>query len=217
MRTPFRDVVVPHTAGPKIESMIDYRSALVGILASLLEKLPGTAVRLVVFDFDQRKETLRQDNFTTKDIDKAARAANDTDHWAVTVRELQEQPGQWALLANLVEREIHAEEPPDAVLFLGPRLAPVWIMPHLLAQAKGPAPGLFYLQYRVEADPIDVGAPSNMGHNAPDDTLPRIYQPDRATPEVPDPIELLVSYLKGKTLRVHSPAEFAKAVETIKR
>jgi hypothetical protein len=76
---PYRRVIVPHTAGPEIETPMDYRSALVGILAALLEKLPGTAIRLVVFDLDQRKETLRQDGFTLKDIDKAAHAANNTE------------------------------------------------------------------------------------------------------------------------------------------
>ena len=69
---------------------------LIGILASLLERLPGTTIRLVVFDLDQQKETLRQDHFTLKDLDKAAHAANNTDHWIVTVRELQEQRGPWA-------------------------------------------------------------------------------------------------------------------------
>jgi len=218
--TPFRRVIVPHTAGPKIESMMDYRSALVGILASLLEKLPGTTVRLVVFDLDQQKETLRQDNFTAKDIDKAAHAANNTDHWVVTVRELEERPSKWGLLASLVESEVRAEQPSDAVLFLGPRIGPLDKMPaHFLEDDKGSAPRFFYLQYRLSAEPIDVGVPDNMGPRARDLSLPPGYGPDYmpGSPEVSDPIDLLVTRLKGKTLRVHSPTEFAKAVETIRR
>ena len=129
--SPFQLVIVPHTAGPQIETTThdDYRSALIGILASLLEKLPGTEIRLVVFDLDQRKETLRQDRFTLKDIDKAAHAADNTDHWVVTVQELQNQLGPWGLLGNLIRREIHAPEPSDAVLVLGPRMAPLDKMP----------------------------------------------------------------------------------------
>jgi hypothetical protein len=215
---PFRRVIVPHTAGPVIETPMDYRSALLGILAALVEKLPGTAIRLVVFDLDQQKETLRQDGFTLQDMDKAAHAANSTDHWVVTVRELQEQPSKWGLLTNLVQREMHAEEPSDAVLFLGPRVAPLEKMPaHLLEDQKGSAPRFFYLQYRPEANPIPYAIPDNMGNKPPDNSLPPFFRPDdRLTPEVSDPIDLLVSRLKGKVLMLHSPVEFAKAVETIK-
>jgi hypothetical protein len=212
-------VIVPHTAGPVIETPMDYRSALVGILAALLEKLPGTAIRLVVFDLDQQKETLRQDGFTLKDIEKAAHAANSTDHWVVTVHELQEQPSPWVLLANLIRRETHAEEPSDTVLFLGPRIAPLDKMPaHLLEDKKGSAPRFFYLQYRLSANPIPYGVPTNMGNKPSDNTLPPIFLPDgRLTPEVSDPIDLLIARLKGKTLMVHSPLDFAKAIEAIKR
>jgi hypothetical protein len=36
-------------------------------------------------------------------------------------------------------------------------------------------------------------------------------------PEPPDLIELAVARLRGKTLAVHSPVDFAKAVEAIRR
>jgi len=216
--SPYHLAIVPHTAGPDVETPMDYRSALVGILAALLEKLPGTTIRLVVFDLDQQKETLRQDGFTLKDIDKAAHAANSTDHWVVTVRELQEQLSPWGLLAKLIRREIHAPEPSDAVLFLGPRIAPLDKMPpHLLEDEKGSAPRFFYMQYRISANPIYYAIPANMGNKPPDNSLPPFFQPGgRLTPEVPDPIDTLVSRLKGKVLMLHAPVEFAKAVETLK-
>jgi hypothetical protein len=214
---PFRREIVPVTGGPKIDSMRDYRSVLVGILASLLEKLPGTTIRLVVFDLDQQKETLRQDAFTLKDLTKAEHAANNTDHWAVTVSELQDRPDKWGLLANLVEQELHSEEPSDAVMFLGPRIGPLDKMPaHLVDGLKGPR--FFYLQYRLSAEPIAVGIPNDMSQSplgsrrqAP------MTADDQPVPEVSDPIDLLVTKLKGKTLRVHSPTEFAKAVDEIRR
>jgi hypothetical protein len=217
--SPYRGVIVPHTAGPQNESPMDYRSAFLGILASLLEKLPGTAIRLVVFDLDQRKETLRLDDFTLKDIEKAAHAADNTDHWVVTVHELQEQVGPWDLLANLIRREIHAPEPSDAVLFLGPRIAPRDKMPpHFLDDEKGSALRFFYLQYRLSANPISYGTPASMSEKAPDPKRPPLIQRDEGlTPEGSDPIDVLVSRLKGKTLMVHSPVEFAKAVETIRQ
>ena len=209
-----RRVIVPHTAGPQIETPTDYRSALVGILASLLEKLPGTTVRLAVFDLDQQKETLRQEVFTRKDIEKAAHAANSTNHWVATVRELQDQPGPWGLLTDLIRREIHAQDPSDVVLFLGPRLAPLDKMPaHLLENEKTSAQRFFYLQYRLSANPIYYGVPADMGNKPPDNARP----PDGRLPEVSDPIDLLVKRLKGKTLMVQSPLDFAKSIETIRQ
>jgi hypothetical protein len=35
-------------------------------------------------------------------------------------------------------------------------------------------------------------------------------------PEVSDPIDLAVARLKGRTLKIHSPSEFAKAVEAVR-
>ena len=211
--SPFQRVIVPHTAGSQLETT-DYRSALVGILASLLEKLPGTTIQLVVFDFDQQKETLRQDGFTLKDIEKAAHAANSSNHWVTTVRELQDRPGPWGLLAQLIRREIHAQDPSDAVLFLGPRLAPLGKMPaHLLENEKTSAQRVFYLQYRLSANPIYYGVSADMGNKPP----PISRLDGGLSPEVSDPIDLLVARLKGKTLMVHSPVDFAKSVETIRQ
>jgi hypothetical protein len=46
--------------------------------------------------------------------------------------------------------------------------------------------------------------------------VPLFSQPEgRLTPEVSDRIYLIVSRLRGKAPMVHSPVEFAKAVEAI--
>ena len=92
---------------------------------------------------------------------------------------------------------------------------------HLLDGAlNGPRnapPRFFYLQYRLSADPISYAVPPEMD-NKPPAKAPLIHPPDlRVTPDVSDPIDLLIARLKGKTLMVHSPAEFAKAVDSIRR
>jgi hypothetical protein len=57
-----------------------------------------------------------------------------------------------------------------------------------------------------------------MSEKAPDPKRPPLIPRDEGlTPEGSDPIDVLVSRLKGKTLMVHSPVEFAKAVETIRQ
>jgi hypothetical protein len=208
-----RDVISPHDDTPKF---YDYRAALLGILSSLLEKLPGTSVRLVVFDLDQQKETLRQDRFTLKDLDKAAHAANNTDHWVVTVSELQNRPSRLGLLANLIERETDAREKSDLVVFLGPQIASSGNMPpHFLDSEKGAEVRFLYLQYRLSANGIFYGTPPEMTPNPAG--LRGIGTPMRPPFEGADIIDLTVARLKGKTLVVHSPLDFAKAVEAIKR
>ena len=195
---------------------VDYREALLGILASLLEKLPGTALRLVVFDLDQQREVLRQDGFTLKDMSKAAHAADDLAHWVVTVRELQEQPGPWGLLANLIRRELSGQDRSDVILFLGPRVGSSGEMPaHFLEAEKRAEERFLYLQYSLDHQGILPGPPPEMGR-AP------VERP-AFSPRTPgdfdalDAIDLAVARLKGKTLTIYSALDFAKAVEAIKR
>jgi hypothetical protein len=206
-------VISPHSDTPEF---YDYRAALLGILSSLLEKLPGTSVRLVVFDLDQQKETLRQDRFTLKDIDKAAHAANNTDHWVVTVSELQNRPSRLGLLANLIERETDAREKSDLVVFLGPQIASNGNMPpHFLDSEKGAQERFLYLQYRLSPNRVSYGTPPEMTPNPVG--VRGIGTAMRPPFEGADIIDLTVARLKGKTLVVHSPLDFAKAVEAIKR
>jgi hypothetical protein len=194
---------------------VDYREALLGILSSLLEKLPGTAVRLAVFDLDQQREVLRQDNFTLKDMAKAAHAADDLEHWVVTVRELQELPGKWGLLANLIRREINQPEQSDVILFLGPRIGSAGEMPaHFLEIEKRAEERFLYLQYSLAHEGILPGPPPEMSTTPPDRRPSTPGGPRELDPL--DAIDLTVARLKGKTLTVYSPLEFAKAIETIK-
>jgi hypothetical protein len=209
------NVVVPPSGGPEFA---DHREALLGILSSLLEKLPGTTVRLVVFDLDQQREVLRQDGFTLKDMEKAAHAADDLEHWVVTVRELQEQPGRWGLLANLIRREINEQEQPDVVLFLGPRAGSQELMPqHFLESEKRTQARFLYLQYGLSREGIDAGMPPEMSNRPPNLSTPQPRYP--MTPELvqQDAIDITVARLKGRTLRVYSAVEFVKAIEAIKR
>ena len=195
---------------------VDHREALVGILSSLLEKLPGTNVRLVVFDFDQQRELLRQDGFTLNDMEKAAHAADDLEHWVVTVRELQEQAGSWALLSNLIKRELAEPQSPDLILFLGPRVGMNAEMPvHFLDAERKTEKRFLYLQYVLAAEEFSTGPPPEM-NNRPSTRTGTIPTGIRVIPPL-DAIDVTVARLKGKTLPVHSALDFSKAIDTIKR
>jgi hypothetical protein len=212
-----RQLYQPGVMMPHLNSLesVDYREALVGILSSLLERLPGTVVRLVVFDLDQQREVLRQDGFTLKDMEKAAHAADDLEHWVVTVRELQQQPDRWALLENLIKRELAEPDRADVVLFLGPRVGMPAEMPaHFLDAERKSEMRFLYLQYVLAVEGMSLGPPPEM--NARPTTRPQWPGGIARIPQL-DTIDLTVARLKGKTVVVHTALDFSKAIDTIKR
>ncbi len=193
---------------------------LLSMLASLLERLPGTSVRLVVFDADRQRELFRQDNFTVDQIDRIAHAADGMERWAVGYDSIRNPTGGWALLAGLENKEIHATHPPDAVVFLGlpwgwdekpPRSAHV-------ATPRNP-PHFLYLEYRPYT-PASTG----LGWLPPS---PRseviagrmdVQMPITRVPtEGPDGIAQMVQRLNGKTMMIYAPADLGKAIDTIGR
>src|SRR5262249_25168667 len=93
---------------------------LVGLLSSLLERLPTRSVRLVVFNLDQQRELFRQDDFSPKALEQVAQAINDLQLGVVDYRVLQNRRGPVEVVTDLVNREMRAKEPSDVVLFLGP-------------------------------------------------------------------------------------------------
>ena len=164
---------------------------LVGLLSSLLERLPTRSVRLVVFNLDQQKELFRQDAFSAKALEQVAQSINDLQLGVVDYRVLQNRRGHINVVADLVNSELRAKEPSDVVLFLGPA-ARYWddVPPRALDRANGAGPQFFYFQYRP-------------------------YY--RRTAGFPDIITLALRKLRGKTAVIHSPGEFAKAIEQVER
>jgi hypothetical protein len=164
---------------------------LVGLLSSLLERLPTRSVRLVVFNLDQQKELFRQDDFSPKALEQVAQAINDLQLGVVDYRVLQNRSGHIGVVTDLVNGEIHAKEPSDVVLFLGPA-ARYWddVPSAALDRANAAGPQFFYFQYRP-------------------------YY--RRTASFPDIIALALRKLRGRTAVIHSPGEFAKAIEQVER
>jgi hypothetical protein len=164
---------------------------LVGLLSSLLERLPARSVRLVVFNLDQQKELFRQEEFSPKGLEQVAQSINDLQLGVVDYRVLQNRRGHIDVLTGLVNGELRAKEPSDVVLFLGPAARYVDDVPAAaLEKNGGPAPRFFYFQYQP------------------------FY---RRTAGFPDIIGLALRKLRGKTVLIHSPGEFAKAIEQVER
>lgn len=200
-------------------------ATLVGILASLLERLPAASVRLVVFNLNQQKELFRQDGFTTDGISRIAHAGDEAQQWSVDYHVLQHPAGSWDLLAHLVNQEIHSAAPSDLVLFLGmPSATSVKMPAGFPGPAGAPGPRFFYLQCRPRW-PARTSVPES-------DTQPQTPRRNGtgmrgagppgpvpgATPlpgELPDSIDQTVRRLKGKSIIIYTPAQFGKAIDEI--
>jgi hypothetical protein len=162
---------------------------LLGLLSSLLERLPARSVRLVVFNLDQQKTLLRQDALAPGALGRVAQALNGTELGLVDYHVLQNPKGHVDLLAGLMNLELRAEPPSDVVVFLGPETRyEDKLPPTALEDPHGAAPQFFNLQFR-----------------------PYLH----ADLSLPDSITLATAKVKGKTLIIRTPADFAKAIEQI--
>jgi hypothetical protein len=167
------------------------RVILLGLLSSLLERVPARSVRLVVFNLDQQKTLLRQDAFAPDALGRVAQALNSTELALVDYHVLQNPLGHVDFLAGLINLELRAEPPSDVVVILGPQTRYVdKLPPTALEEPAGAAPQFFNLQFRP-------------------------YFRNVAT--LPDSISLATAKAKGKTIVIRTPADFAKAIEQIER
>jgi hypothetical protein len=198
-------------------------------LASLCSQLPSRSVRLVVFNLEQQAVLMQRDDFTAADLPQVNSALEHLELARVDYRTLQNRDKP-DLLTSLVEKERRDPHPASAVVFLGPRA------PSNLDSAFQPdAPGAaqfqwFYLQYEVFS-PVPsqpLGRRGNgRGLGGPDETAMgsgggrggrrgtgTIALPiDRPAPvEGPDGIEQLLRHIKGETIAVRTPREFAGAL-----
>jgi hypothetical protein len=189
---PFRITILMHAASlnPRASKIRAFeRVVLLGLLSSLVEQIPARSVRVVMFNLDQQKELLRRDSFTAETISEAAQAMNTLELGLVDYKILQNQQGHLNLLADLINRELSAKEQSDAVIFLGPP-SRIWekFPGSALAQRSGPGPAFYYFQYRPFL---------------------------RYAADPPDLIQSATSEMKGKTVKIQNPGDFAKAIEQL--
>jgi hypothetical protein len=173
------------------------REVLLGSLASLLERLPSASIRLVVFNLAQQKKIYTDDRFTAGRLTEVGASMNELQLGLVHYDVLQNPHGHIALLAALVNDELEAQEPSDAIVFLGPASPYLDTLPKALFENRQSAgPEFFYLQYRPSV-------------------LSARRAPLRGGQEFPDSIQSVMKRLHGKTFTIHSPGEFATAIAQI--
>jgi hypothetical protein len=124
------------------------RQVLLSVLTALIERLPATSVRLVVFSLEQQREVFRGDDFALPALGSVADAFNALQLATVDVSVLQKPRGHLDFLTGLVNRELQAPMPSDAVVFLGPPSRYADRIPEsVLPKAAGAKPRFFYVQY----------------------------------------------------------------------
>ena len=168
---------------------------LLGSLSSLLEHVPASSVRLVVFNLDQQKELYRKDDFTLNSLDQVYASLNRIELNLVDVQVLENRLGHVDLISDMVNQEIHAQPLSDAVVFLGPMARFEDKVPRQsLDKTAGALPRFFYFQVR----PFFRG-----GRAGPIGPSPAA---------LPDSINSAISRLNGKVVVIHSPGDLAKAI-----
>jgi hypothetical protein len=190
---PVRLTVLLHAAplSPRRTKMrASDKMMLLGTLSTMLDRVPTRSLRLVVFNLDQQKELFRRDDFTPDALEQLTQSLNALELGSVDYNVLLNRRGHVDLLADLVNQELAAKEPSDEVVVLGP---PSRFFDKLPPEAleKPPHAGarFFYLQL----NPYFRGAGTSF----------------------PDSINSAVARLKGKTVVIHTPGEFAKAIDQI--
>jgi hypothetical protein len=204
---------------------------LTSALISLLQGVPATRVRLVIFNLDLQKELLREDDFTANGIQRVEDMLNAVQVATVDYHVLQNRNGYLALLRDMVNRERWAAEPSDAVVFLTARVR-YDDKVRLDDDAGHPGKPRFYsIQFRSMRfrgfrngnDPYDAIPSVGRGGGRLPPEIPGRGRGGDAIPGIglngdyPDSIMLLVSRLKGHGFTVYSPRDFAKAIHRIIR
>jgi hypothetical protein len=188
----FRFTVLVHAAPlfPRRTQMRGFdRELLLASVASLVERLPASSVRVVAFNLEQQKTLFAEDRFRPESLEQLSRSLDALQLGTVEYGVLKNKGGHLGLLSNLANEELTAKEPPDAVIFMGPAARFGDKFPRdALTRGGDITPQFFYLQHRPY-----------FGRGQ----------------DLPDSIQSLIGRLNGKTFTIHTPGEFARAVNQL--
>lgn len=184
------------------------REMLFDGLVGLMERLPTSSVRLIIFNLEQQEELLRQENFTLSQLDSVATALKDLQLGSVHVGVLAKPKGHIDLITKLLNAEIRSSSPSDAVVVLGPQERYFDKVPDgALEVLRGTKPLFFAVQFvpltRWVLMPAEQGS---------------LVSSARMTPITPgsfDTISKVIRKLDGKAFQVRTPQEFEKALQDI--
>ncbi len=191
---PFRLTILLH-AGPLSPRRLHIRAfdriLLISTLSALVQQVQASTVRLAVFNLDRQKVIYSSDSFEIKSIGDVYQALNQLEIDTIDVKTLQNPHGHIDLLESLISHETASPQASDAVVFLGPEPRYIDKLPASAFETLPEGIRFFYIQYR----PFTV----------------------RRTPMLPDSISNAISTLKGRTIHIYSPGQFADALLELER
>jgi hypothetical protein len=160
------------------------RSLLLQSLASLLRGVRCQSVRVIAFSLEQQREIFRQQQFDTQGFEKLSKALEGVGLDAVPYQALM-RSSQSKFLSQLAQDQISANDPPNAIVFLGPMSPtdqPTLAQPRL----EDAVPSrFFYLEFHP------LGA------------------------HFPDSIEYLTKRYRGSVFGITSPNDLASAIHKL--
>lgn len=163
------------------------RKLLLESLSTLLHETPCQSVRLVAFNLDQARVVFEQDHFDRLGFLKLSQELQNLELGTVSYDALRRQT--WTrLLARLVNRELTADPPANAVVFLGPRVHMFLKVPSEMIEAREGArdPQFFDFKY---------------------------YPHWVRGADFPDSVGYLTKARGGMVYVVHDPGELARAIQ----
>jgi len=161
------------------------RSILLSTLVSLLESGVFEECSVRAVSLQQQAQIFGTREFSGREYSALSDAMKGLELGTIDLEQLRNPHGHVDLLAQLVNQEITAEDPPGAIVFIGPNSRLTSKFPsERLESIPGQKPLFFYLN-------LD-------------------YHPKRFP--FSDTIEKLVKSQKGKVFHIHHPRQFAEAL-----
>lgn len=167
------------------------RVLLLSSLVSLLARAHYRDVGLVAFNLDQQRVLLEEQHLDEQGYLRLANKLRDLELATIDYKVLKQRRGHVEMLARLMNTELAAPDPPEAVVFVGPASSlRDKFSPDLLQRGSAVMPHVFYFEYHPY-----------WGRG----------------PEFADVLRNLTKACSGKAFSIHSPAELSNAIEVFAR
>jgi hypothetical protein len=186
---PFRVAVMLHAAplSPGRVTLSEYDlSLLYSVLTTLFERTSFAPQSITAFNLQQQSEIFRTENVDARSLAGLLDKMEDLDLAKVDLKTLENHDGPAGLLSRMLDRVADSDDPPDAIVFVGPQSK---------CQDKNPA-ALFKRLRFAGLPPVFELNPSF----------------ELRLAACPDAVELLTRTLDGKILRFHDPKGLARAL-----
>jgi hypothetical protein len=192
------------------------RSILQQSLATLLRAVPCRSVNVTVFNLDQNAEVFRQEGFDSRAFDHLLKVVLPNLEFNTAPYQALQPGSKQEYLVKLVQEQMSAKEPFDAVVFLGANAASKQNSP--IVNLGTITPHFFYLEFFPPPSTQRIHFPKVNEDTVTGDvytTNSSIVVPvgDRS----PDMVEHLTKDLHGTVFRITSPKDLISAISKMER